>query len=163
MKPLLLSVALLTAAPLWAGSDLNALSPAERIAFGAEVRALLLDEPEIVQRAMQPPDYGAAAYRDEADADMALLETMRQEVLAGTDIALFVRGGCADCDAAKAELEEISKATGATFILHNLNEPGFARITEALELDEAPFYIMADRVLRGHMPAVVLTKYLTQK
>ena len=50
------------------------LTPAERVAFGAEVRALLLAEPEIVGRVLAPAQADPfEGFSDEAAADTALL------------------------------------------------------------------------------------------
>jgi hypothetical protein len=157
---LLTLAALLAASPALGESDIAALTPAERAAFGAEVRALLLAEPEIVQAAMNPP--APDVYGDAARADIVLLESIAPQVLEGADIALFTGPDCPDCEAAVAELDAISKASGATFIHHDATDGAMSKLIALLEMDVLPFYIMSDRVLRGHMPAVVLERYLTK-
>lgn len=48
------AAALLAAATPAAALDFGSLSPSEREAFGAEIRALLLSEPELIERALAP-------------------------------------------------------------------------------------------------------------
>ena len=146
--------------PAQADTDIFNLTGPERTAFGAQVRALLLDEPELVQPVFAPPYAGA--YDDNVRADTTLLQDLETELLGGAEIAIFVGENCADCAAAVAELEDISMASGTTFTHHDTRDADAAKLAELLEVDELPFYVMRDRILRGHMPAVVLTRYLTQ-
>ena len=70
-----LPLSLITALALGAGSasalDLNAMSPEERAAFGAEVRAYLLENPEVIMEAVQALEERQAA--EQAEADLALV------------------------------------------------------------------------------------------
>ncbi len=150
------------AAPVGAQTDFGALEDAERAAFGAEIRSLLLEEPAIVGAALAQPNYAAQAYQQEADDDLRLLATLSAQILDGADIALFIAPGCGDCAAAQSELQDITKTSGATFILHDITTPQGATLAEKLGMTDAPFYVMPKMILRGHMPAVVLTRYLTQ-
>jgi hypothetical protein len=151
---------LLLATPVTAGTDIHNLTPAERAAFGSEIRALLLDEPGIVGRAMRPPNYGALAAQDAVAQDLTLLDRLAPEILGGADIAIFVAEDCPECDAAISELIDITEASAATFKLHDMADPGSRALGAQLDLTEAPFYVMADRILRGHIPPIVLEKYL---
>lgn len=145
-----------------ADTDLGALTPAERAAFHTEVRALLLEEPGIVGDALAGPDYAGAAYREAADSDLALLEALAPQVLGEAEIALFVAPDCGECAAAVAELRDISKTSGATFTLHDMSDPQARALAQKLGLDDAPFYVLPRMILRGHMPPVVLTRYLSK-
>ncbi|RKF15152.1 disulfide bond formation protein DsbA [Roseovarius spongiae] len=152
---------LIAALPLAAAAtDFTALSDAERAAFRAEVRAALLAHPEIVARALEQRNPVQSAYRQQIDDDLSLLGRIAPEILAGRDIALFVGSDCADCADAIRELEAFSEAFGATFILRDMADAQGRAWAEALELDGAPFYVLTDMVLRGHMPPIVLGKYL---
>lgn len=160
MRLVLLLCAL--AFPAGAQTDLGAMTPAERTAFGAEVRAFLMDEPDVVQAALAKPNYAAEAYQEKADADLLLLDSLSDEVLAGNDIALFVTTDCEDCAKAEMELRIISKRSGVNFILHDMMTTQGAALANQLGMDEAPFYVMPRMILRGHMPEIVLGRYLSR-
>lgn len=147
--------------PVSAQSDFSNLSSAERAALGSEIRALLLDEPELVADAMAGPDYGAEAYLDEARADLDLLAALSDQVLQGANIAIFTAPDCGDCARAIGELQLISESSSATFTQHDMSSVAGAALAFKLGMTDAPFYVMSDRILRGHMPEVVLRKYLT--
>ncbi len=161
MKPLALAGLVLLAAPVAADTDIFSLTGAERRAFQAEVRALLLDEPEIVRKALAPPPYQGGVYAEAAAADLDTLNTLKSQVLSGAKIALFVGEGCEDCARAIEELQVISETIGQEFILHDISDPAVAKVAATLEMDDLPFYVMSDRILRGWMPAMVLTRYLS--
>ncbi len=93
-----------TALPVVAQTDFGALTDAERLAFGTELRALLRAEPELVAAAVTPPNYAAEAYQEKAQADLDLIASLTRQVLAGTQIALFTGEDCADCANALEEL-----------------------------------------------------------
>ncbi len=148
--------------PATAQSDLMALSQAERAAFNAEMRAFLMAEPELLSSAMAPPDYAAAAYQDEAAADIALLQALAGQVLQGADIAIFTVPDCTICDLALEELKALSVSYDAKFTHHIMSSVDGAALSSKLGMTEAPFYVMPDMILRGHMPDIVLRKYLTR-
>jgi hypothetical protein len=149
------------ALPATAQSDFARLTTAERIALGAEVRALLMAEPEIVGVAMAAPDYTANTYQDEARADLDLLAALADQVLQGADIALFTAPDCIDCALALEELQTLSDTSDATFTHHTMSSIEGAALALKLGMTDAPFYVMSDRILRGQMPQIVLRKYLT--
>ncbi len=149
------------ALPATAQSDFARLTTAERIALGAEVRALLMAEPEIVGVAMAAPDYTANTYQDEARADLDLLAALADQVLQGADIALFTAPDCTDCTLALEGLQTLSDTSDATFTHHTMSSIEGAALALKLGMTDAPFYVMSDRILRGHMPQIVLRKYLT--
>ena len=146
--------------PVAAQTDFGALTHAERRALGEEVRALLLAEPELAAPAVAPRNYAAEAYQEKAQADLALITSLTDQVLAGAPIALFTGDDCADCDRALAELEAITDAYAITFTHHMMSDPASAALAAQLGMTEPPFYVMADRILRGHMPDIVLRRYL---
>ena len=146
--------------PVAAQTDFGALTHAERRALGEEVRALLLAEPELAAPAVAPRTYAAEAYQEKAQADLALISSLTDQVLAGAPIALFTGDDCADCDRALAELEAITDTYDITFTHHMMYDPASAALAAQLGMTEPPFYVMADRILRGHMPYIVLRRYL---
>jgi hypothetical protein len=146
--------------PVAAQTDFGALTHAERRALGEEVRALLLAEPELAAPAVAPRNYAAEAYQEKAQADLALITSLTDQVLAGAPIALFTGDDCADCDRALAELEAITDAYAITFTHHMMSDPASAALAAELGMTDPPFYVMADRILRGHMPDIVLRRYL---
>ncbi len=145
-----------------AQTDLGAITPDEKAAFRVEMRQFLFDEPEVIETAMTGPNYAAQAYQDAADADLTLIKALSPQVLAGADIALFTAPNCVDCGAAITELLNISKDYEVNFILHDMSNPAAAALADQLGMEAAPFYVMPTMILRGHMPAVVLTRYLAR-
>lgn len=146
--------------PVAAQTDFGALTHAERRALGEEVRALLLAEPELAAPAVAPRNYAAEAYQEKAQADLALITSLTDQVLAGAPIALFTGDDCADCDLALAELEAITDAYDIIFTHHMMSDPASVALAAQLGMTDPPFYVMADRILRGHMPDIVLRRYL---
>ena len=152
--------------PVAAQTDFGALTHAERRALGEEVRALLLAKPELAAPAVAPRTYAAEAYQEKAQADLALITSLTDQVLAGAPIALFTGddcadcADCADCDRALAELEAIADAYAITFTHHMMSDPASVALAAQLGMTDPPFYVMADRILRGHMPDIVLRRYL---
>ena len=146
--------------PVAAQTDFGALTHAERRALGEEVRALLVAEPELAAPAVAPRNYAAEAYQEKAQADLALIASLTDQVLAGAPIALFTGDDCADCGRALAELEAITDTYSIIFTHHMMYDPASAALAAQLGMTEPPFYVMADRILRGHMPDIVLRRYL---
>ena len=146
--------------PVAAQTDFGALTHAERRALGEEVRALLLAKPELAAPAVAPRNYDAEAYEEKAQADLALIASLTDQVLAGAPIALFTGDDCADCDRAVAELKAITDTYNITFTHHMMSDPASAVLAAELGMTDPPFYVMADRILRGHMPDIVLRRYL---
>lgn len=159
MRALLLT-ALVAAGPCWPDTDLMALTPAERAALGTEVRALLLAEPKIVEPALTPPSPATQEIRQEIEDDQQLLHALAPDILAGRQIALFIGEECAECDRAVKELDELSKDYGAKFMLHDTNDAASAALAAKLGMTDLPFYVLPDMILRGHIPQVVLPRYL---
>jgi glutaredoxin len=157
MHRALLTCALLGAGvPLAAQTDFTDLSAAERAAFRAELRALLLDEPEIVARALAGP----SPYADAVESDLSLIDTHAAQLFpANEPLAILVRSNCPDCIAALDELRTLTDEIQIKFSIINLDDnPGLAA---ALQIDTVPSYVMSDKMVRGHVPSIVLRRYLT--
>jgi hypothetical protein len=146
------------------------LSAEGRAVLGAEIRALLLEEPEVLEPALNPP----SAFEDAVNADLSRLETLAPRLFdadhegfgpkdAALQIALFIRDDCADCGQAEADLQALAVDHDLRVTLHRMddNNKG-AELAEALELTEAPSYVLPDMMLQGHMPPVVLDRYLSR-
>lgn len=111
----------LLALPAWA-LDLERMSEAERGAFRAEVRAYLLDNPEVIMEAVELLQQREAA--SEAAHDLALVKALRSEIfedgyswVGGNpdgDITLveFVDYRCGYCRRAHDEVRELVKVDG---------------------------------------------------
>jgi len=144
-----------------AGTDIFALTEKERAIFRAEVRELLLDEPDIVARAMRPKSPVAEQTLQQVEDDLTLLSQLHDDILQAADIALFIGPDCDTCQRALDELRNLSDSSGSTFILHDTSNPATLALSNRLGMDIVPFYVMPKMILRDHMPAVVLEKYLS--
>ncbi|MHA6324134.1 hypothetical protein [Roseivivax sp. CAU 1753] len=146
---------------------------AERAAFAAELRAALLADPEIVDRALNPPAPSAAdLYLDARNADLALIAADTDLLFgagptlgpAGAPVALafLTDPDCAACIAAQAELEALLTDRGARArIIDATTAPGRA-LMDRLTLDALPSYVLPEMMVRGAMPSFVLGRYLDQ-
>ncbi|WP_417209942.1 hypothetical protein [Antarctobacter sp.] len=121
--------------------------------------------------ALQTPAAPLDLYSDEKQADLAGIA--RQDTLfdpaspgfgpaGGPVLALFIGPDCPDCDAALAELKQISQDLGIRVTLLETTDPENAATMAALGLDVLPSYVMRDRMIRGHMPAFVLERYIIE-
>ena len=118
------ALALLLAAGPAAAFEPGDMTAAERAAFGAEVRALLLDEPEIVGRALAPgPSYAEEAARDSAMLDGlagALYEDPADFTAGpeeGTALVAFLPTACDACAERLAQLRAWAEENGATRLI----------------------------------------------
>jgi hypothetical protein len=143
----------------WA-DDLSALGPTARAAFNAEMRAAILANGDVIARALAEPQPARSEMQQYIQDDLTLLERLAPDLLAGHAVALFTAKDCNTCDAAVKDLTEITERYGLTFIQHDLQAPQSARWAAALGLDAAPFYVLPELILNGHMPPVVLEKHL---
>lgn len=138
-----------------ADTDFTALTLQERAVLRAEIRALLLDEPEIVARALSGP----SPYAEAVDRDLGVIERHADTLFAGgAAIAIFVAKDCPDCARALDELRTLTDGKGLTFTVLDIHEN--ADLAAALELDATPSYVLPDKMVRGHVPPVVLERYL---
>jgi protein-disulfide isomerase len=110
------------------------LSPDERAAFGAEVRALLLAEPQIVARGIGlfPVDpFGG--YAEEAARDAALLTDLAADLTEdrgdwaegpqdGVPLVAFLPPACSGCADLLADLRATAAASGARLVVKDAPE-----------------------------------------
>ena len=157
------------AGPALAQTDFTDLSPAERAIFHAEIREALLGLPELLSGGVPAP--APAPYAEEIESDLARIAAQADALFApglpgfggaegdAATLALFVQEDCPDCIRAEAELRDITKAYGVKVTLIDMG--AHPDLVQALGLDMAPSYVFADKMLRGHIPAIVLERYLS--
>ena len=162
----------LACACLLAGGVAQAEPPfdaAERAALGAEIRALLLAEPDIVGRAMNPP----SAFQEAVSADMDRLTQLAPDLFdpdrdgfgpsgASLRIAFFTADDCPDCARAEADLRALTTAHDLRVTVFDLSDAEARAMAERLELTESPAYVLPGMMLQGHIPPIVLERYLTR-
>ena len=157
-----------------AGSDAaradGLFGPEGRATLGAEIRALLLAEPEILEPALNPP----SAFAEAVSADLSRLDDLAPRLFdpalagfgpqnAALQIAVFIHDACSDCARAQDDLQALVKDHDLRVTLHRMDDNGAgAELAQALELSEAPSYVLPDMMIQGHMPPVVLERYLTR-
>ncbi|MEZ5715440.1 MAG: hypothetical protein R3D85_09845 [Paracoccaceae bacterium] len=169
MRRAALLILVLAAAPAAAGTDFTALTPAERAIFHAEIRAVLLAHPELTRPA---PPVQPDLYAEDVASDLALIGAETARLFApdlpgfgppgaANRIALFTGPDCPDCARAEAELRDLAQG-------HDLRVTLFDRAAQPdlaarLGVDTLPFYVLPKMMLRGHMPAPVLARYLDNR
>ena len=142
---------------------------AERAALGAEIRTLLLAEPEIVARALTPP----SAFAEAVSADMERLTRLAPQLFdpaqagfgaadAALRLAFFTAEDCADCAQAAAELRALTASHDLRVNVFSLKDATARDLAAMLELTEAPAYVLPDMMLQGHIPQVILDRYLAR-
>jgi len=157
----LVTAALLLLAPHAGGAEGLELSPSERAAFGAEIRALLLDEPEIVARALRAPDPYAADIA--SDLDLIAAHAVRLfDPAAGTVIGAATGPVrlTVFTDTPVRAAADLAPLLADRPTLRILIRPPDAGLMAALGLDITPAYILPDRMIRGDVPPALLTRYL---
>ncbi len=167
-----LAAAILLPATAASETDFTALSASERAVFHAEIRAVLMAHPELAAPRPAPPPEGSALYADDIASDLELIDSNRSALFAPglpgfgkadarQVVALFVGPGCAACAQAESELRALSTRHDLRVTLIDATrEPDLAR---RMTVEELPFYVLPKMMLRGHMPAAVLERYLTQE
>lgn len=162
------------AACLWllAGGVAQAQPPfdaAERAALGAEIRALLLAEPDIVGRAMTPPTAFEEAVADDMDRLTQLAPRLFDSAQDGFGasnarqrIAFFTADDCADCAQAEADLRALTATHDLRVTVFHLSDAETRALAGKLELTETPAYVLPDMMLQGHIPPIVLERYLAR-
>ncbi|UYV38842.1 hypothetical protein N4R57_07390 [Rhodobacteraceae bacterium D3-12] len=148
----------------------DALDAEERRILQAEIRAVLLASPEVLQGpAPKATADLAPGYDAEISDDHALINTHQDALFAPTlpgvgkpdaalRIALLIGPNCPACARAEADLRDLAKTYDLRlFLVDTRSHPNLAK---ALGADTLPFYVMPRMMLRGHMPRPVLDRYL---
>lgn len=157
----LLSGSIAQAEPLFDGPG--------RAALGVEIRTLLLAEPEIVTRALTAP----SAFQEAVSADMDRLTRLAPRLFdpaqagfgaadAALRIAFFTSENCADCAQAEADLRALVVTHDLRVTVFSLAEAEARDLAATLELTESPAYVLPDMMLQGHIPPMVMERYLAR-
>lgn len=168
--------ALLLAAPAArAGMDLSRLDPEDRAVLNDILVGVLSDMPEILTdpriAGAAPPPLPADPYAEAVASDLARIGAHGEELFAPSlpgfgapaasrVIALFTRADCGDCTRAEADLRLLAQAHDLRVTLIDMDRN--AALAEALELETAPAYVFPDMMLQGHIPPIVLERYLSE-
>lgn len=156
------------AASAQAETDFTRLTPQERRIFHNEIRAVLLTVPQLLPLAPPPP---ADPYAGAIASDLARIKAHADALFAPAlpgfgpadakrTIALFTTPDCPDCTLAEADLRDLATRHDLRVTLLDMKEN--SDLAKALDLDLAPSYVFPDKMLRGHMPAIVLDRYLSE-
>ena len=169
MKQVLAAIALASSASV-AGAETNFanLTQKERAIFHAEIRAVLLSNPDLLDVSASPPSF----YEDDIASDLELIQKWSAALFDNTlpgfgsdtadqKIALFIGPNCEGCDRAKTELEALSASFDLRVTLFDRTR--HAELADALAVDMLPFYVFPKMMLRGHIPQPVLERYLSNK
>ncbi|SIS77713.1 hypothetical protein SAMN05421759_103186 [Roseivivax lentus] len=178
----LLAAALPAAAPVFGAPLSDTLFDTEvaRAALAEELRAVLTANPEILERALRPTaPSGADIYRDARDTDLARIAAAAPHLFGpgwpligaqpgapdgtGRDtvaLALFTGADCAECARAETELAALLAERGETARVIDADSARGRALMERLTLDALPSYVLPEMMVRGHVPAFVLTRYL---
>ncbi|WP_297774810.1 glutaredoxin family protein [uncultured Roseovarius sp.] len=142
-----------------------------RDALGETIRDVLVNTPSLLSQLRDPASRAAPdLYAEDAARDLDMLEAAEPRLLAPdlpgfgpanqpAAIALFTRKDCAECAKAEADLRQLAKRLGVRVTLLDIEAE--ATLARALGLDMAPSYALPEMLLRGHMPAIVLERYLS--
>jgi thiol-disulfide isomerase/thioredoxin len=148
-------------------TDFRQLSDRERAIFRAEIRAALLDLPDIISPEKPPlvDLYGAEIARDQ-ELIRAQKGTLFSPDRTGfgapgsaMQIALFLRPDCPDCITAEADLRILAERYDVRVtVIDVTKDPDLAQV---MGIDTLPFYTLPRLMLRGAIPLVVMEKYLS--
>lgn len=104
-------------------------------------------------------------YREQIAQDLVLIGR-EADLLFGEDrrvqIALFVSRDCNACAKARDELSQLTKRLDVSMKVLDADMPLIRAAQKRLTLDMLPAYVMTDRMIRGHIPAFVLERYLKE-
>ncbi|MEC3862186.1 hypothetical protein VK792_12905 [Mesobacterium sp. TK19101] len=141
----------------------------DRAALGAELRALLTEEPDIVAKALSGP----SPYQDAIADDLALIGREAAILFdpardgfgpAGRPaLVMFTASDCASCATAERDLSALAEAGALRVAVIRVDEtPKDAALMGRLGLDLLPSYVLPDMMVRGDVPVFVLQRYLNR-
>lgn len=144
-----------------AETDLTALTDAERNALGAEIRQLLLDEPELAKAAFgpDPAQLAGGQYAEDIANDLALLDRLAPQIFPKDEaLAVFYD------PALMPDLpDQVAQIISSTPALHPMTRDQLTTgLAAELGLDTLPFFITHDTMIRGDMPLALLPRYIDQ-
>lgn len=173
--PLVAALGACFAAPGSAQTRFSALTDAERAILHAEIRAVLLANPELAAPALGRGASNVAPrippqniYTDAVENDLARIKSHAAAlfdpdlpgfgpVSATRTLALFTRANCPDCALAESDLRQLAQTHDLRVTLIDFD--AHSDLAHALELDMAPSYVLPEMMLRGHIPPIVLERY----
>ena len=174
MRTTLAALAILgLACPASVGAtDFTALTEQERSIFHQEIRQVLLSLPDLPHRdgpARVPARFDP--YAEDIADDLARIAAHADALFspdlpgfgaadAPLAVAFFTAPDCPDCARAEAELRSLADRHPIRVTLLDIS--AHADLAHVLGLDTTPSYVMPDRMLRGHMPAIVLERYFSE-
>ena len=150
-----------------AQTDFRDLTPTERAIFHAQIREALLGLPRHLLPDAPPPSLDIMG--DAIARDLARLSDRRSALFsadlpgfgppdASLSVALFTAPDCPDCAAAEADLRRLAYSRDLRVTLLDID--AHRDLAQALEIDLAPTYVLPDMMLRGHIPMIVMERYL---
>lgn len=150
------------------------LTEAQRDAFGAEIRALLLDEPEIVDRALSGPYADADPYADAVADDLSLIARHEAALFdAPADrtlgagpvwIVAFVDLQSPAGQAVLEQLDRVAAQYPGIAVRHVTTghvvagEGRTAQLLQTLGLTLLPGFVTRRALIRGEVPDIVLLR-----
>jgi len=160
-----LLLALLPALATAQGLDLD---PDQRKAFGAALRATLLENPEIVAEALsRATDPAPQLYAEDIAADLTLIDRHADQLFSpegarviGITGPIALASFAAPGSPADQELAALAEAHAIRIALRDpADHPA---LVAALGLDMMPAHVFPDRIVQGDIPATLLQRYLPQ-
>lgn len=163
-----------------AQTNFSELNAEERAAFGAEIRAALLENPALVAGvssvalppSSQPISPITQAYAQAVADDLALIrhysarlfdpaQTRYGDSTAPVPLAVFISPDCPSCAAVLRDLQALVRDTPETPVrITILDITREADMAAALGLTSAPSYVLPNMMIRGQMPNIVLARYI---
>lgn len=109
-----------------------------------------------------PPPVTGDLYAEDKANDLDRIEADATTLFPeGEAIAFFTGPDCPDCMKAASELSDIASKMGIGVNSFDIADAENAALMARMTLDVVPSYVMPDRLIRGHMPAFVLERYLS--
>ena len=132
-----------------------------------------MDEPQL----LVPPAPQTRGFSAHAARDKALLKGLwprlfapKAAALGAQDapvkLAVLMGAPCPSCQAAGAELGELAQAGAVRVYMHGPTSSDELAAVLGLETGQNaqwPVYIFADMVVRGHVPPIVLARYIDKR
>ena len=148
--------------------------PAQKRAFQRALHQLFMDEPQLLVPPSLPAPRSFAAH---AARDKALLKGLGPQLFAPgaaamgpkdapVKLAVLMGAPCPSCPQARAELGALAQAGAVRIYTH---DPATSRkLAAQLGLETGPtaqwpVYVFHDMVVRGHVPPIVLDRYIEKR
>ena len=144
-----------------AETNLTALTEADRSALGAEIRELLLAEPELAKPAFgpDPAELAGGQYAEDIANDLSLLDRLEPQLFPkGEALAVFYD------PAQMPDLpEQVTQIIGSAPSLFPMRADALSEgLAAELGLDILTFFISHDTMIRVDMPLALLPRYIDE-